>query len=119
MAGLAIFGAPWLSQALLTARRGPTFAFAMVVLMGWYLNRHRRPPAVAVVVSGFLLGWLVLFLVANRGNIYLGSDFDVADIGCYALGTALGMAIAAGLRRLPPRAPSTGKIPDGVPERFP
>jgi hypothetical protein len=23
------------------------------------------------------LGWLVLFLVTNRGNIYLGSDFDV------------------------------------------
>jgi len=73
----ALFGLPWLSQALLTARRGPTFAFAMVVLMGWYLNRNRRPPAVAFVVSGFLLGWLVLFLVANRSNIYLGSDFDV------------------------------------------
>jgi hypothetical protein len=26
---------------------------------------------------GLALGWLVLFLVANRGSIYLGSDFDV------------------------------------------
>jgi hypothetical protein len=40
----ALFGLPWLSQAILTARRGPTFAFAVVVLMGWYLNRNRRPP---------------------------------------------------------------------------
>ena len=72
-----MFGLPWLTQALLTARRGPTFAICVVVLMGWYLNRNRRPPAVAMMVCGFLLGWLVLFLVANRGSIYLGSDFDV------------------------------------------
>lgn len=72
-----IFGLPWLTQALLTARRGPTFAIAVVVVMGWYLNRNRRPPVVLMVASGFLLGWLVLFLVANRGNIYLGSDFDM------------------------------------------
>jgi hypothetical protein len=72
-----MFGLPWLTQALLTARRGPTFAICVVVLMGWYLNRNRRPPAVAMMACGFLLGWLVLFLVANRGSIYLGSDFDV------------------------------------------
>ena len=41
---IALFGLPWISQALLTARRGPTFAFAIVVLMGWYLNRAKRPP---------------------------------------------------------------------------
>ena len=73
----ALFGLPWLTQALLTARRGPTFAIVVVVLMGWYLNRNRRPPVLAVLAVGFLLGWLVLFLVANRGNIYLGSDFDM------------------------------------------
>jgi len=72
-----LFGTPWLVQALLTARRGPTFAIAVIVLMGWYLNRDRRPPAVAMLATGLLLGWLILFLVANRGNIYLGSDFDV------------------------------------------
>ncbi|HEX4166828.1 MAG TPA: hypothetical protein VHZ55_15285 [Bryobacteraceae bacterium] len=71
------FGLPWLTQALLTARRGPTFAFIVIVLMGWYLNRNRRPPVVAMLLCGFLLGWLVLFLVANRGNIYLGSNFDM------------------------------------------
>ena len=71
------FGLPWLTQALLTARRGPTFAITVVVVMGWYLNRNRRPPVVVMAVSGFMLGWLVLFLVANRGSIYLGSDFDM------------------------------------------
>lgn len=72
-----LFGLPWLVQAILTARRGPTFSFAVIVLMGWYLNRRRRPPVIAVAAAGFLLGWLVLFLLANRGNIYIGSSFDV------------------------------------------
>ncbi len=76
--GLAcLFGLPWLVQALLTARRGPTFAITVIVMMGWYLNRNRRPPVVAMLVSGFLLGWLVLFLVANRSNIYIGSNFEM------------------------------------------
>jgi hypothetical protein len=74
---LSLFGMPWLTQSILTARRGPTFALAVVLLMGWYMNRNRRPPALAVVATGLLLGWLTLFLVANRGNIYLGSDLDV------------------------------------------
>jgi hypothetical protein len=73
-----VFGLPWLTQALLTARRGPTFALVVVTLMGWYLNRRRRPPVVAMMAAGFLLGWLVLFLVANRSNIYLGSDFEMS-----------------------------------------
>ena len=76
LAGL--FSFPWLSQALLLARRGPTFAWVVVVLMGWYINRGKRPPIVAVGVTGLCLGWLVLFLVTNRGSIYLGSDFNVS-----------------------------------------
>jgi hypothetical protein len=74
---LALFAGPWTAQALLTARRGPTFGITVVISMGWYLMRNRRPPAVAAITTGLLLGWLVLFLVANRGSIYLGSDFDV------------------------------------------
>ncbi len=72
------FGLPWLAQALLMARRGPTFAISVIVLMGWFLLRNRRPPVLAVAVVGFLLGWLALFLVANRSSIYLGSDLDVS-----------------------------------------
>lgn len=74
---LAIFGFPWLSQALLMARRGPTFAFVVVVLMGWYTTRRKRPPVFAAGGLAFALGWLVLFLVTNRGSIYIGSSFDV------------------------------------------
>ncbi len=72
-----LFAAPWTAQAVLMARRGPTFAIVIVVLMSWYLNRRQRPPVLLVGVVGVALGWLVLFLVTNRGSIYLGSSFDV------------------------------------------
>lgn len=75
---ITAFGLPWLSQAVLMARRGPTFAFAVVMLMSWYLNRRRRPPILAMGALGLGLGWIVLFLVTNRSNIYLGSSFDVS-----------------------------------------
>ena len=80
-----VFGFPWVAQALLTARRGPTFAIAVIALMGWYLARRRRPPLVAMAAAGFLLGWLVLFLVTNRQSIHLGADLsdvttDVTEI---------------------------------------
>jgi len=74
---ITTFGFPWLSQALLMARRGPTFAFVLVVLMSWYMTRKTRPPVAAAGGLAFALGWLVLFLVTNRGSIYLGSSFDV------------------------------------------
>jgi len=79
---IGLYGFPWLSQALLMARRGPTFAFALIVLMGWYINRSKRPPILAVGALGLCLGWLVLFLVTNRNNIYLGSSFELStDVG--------------------------------------
>ncbi|MBB6143675.1 hypothetical protein HNQ77_001624 [Silvibacterium bohemicum] len=79
---MAVFGLPWLSSALLMARRGPTFALAAILLMGWYINRTKRPPLVAVGLAGACLGWLVLFLVTNRQSIYLGSNFDMkTDVG--------------------------------------
>ena len=74
---IAVFSLPWLSQALLMARRGPTFAYVLIVMMGWYFNRRKRPPILLVGLFGVCLGWLVLFLVTNRGAIYLGSNFDV------------------------------------------
>ena len=77
LAVITLYGTPWLSQALLMARRGPTFAVVLVVLMGWYFNRSKRPPILAVALLGGCLGWLVLFLVTNRSSIYLGSSFDV------------------------------------------
>ena len=79
---ITAFSLPWLSQALLMARRGPTFAFVLVLLMAWYFNRKKRPPILAFATIGVALGWLVLFLVTNRSAIYLGSSFDVStDVG--------------------------------------
>lgn len=79
---LAAFGLPWLSTAILMARRGPTFEFLIVLLMGWYINRAKRPPLLAVGVAGICIGWLVLFLVTNRQGIYLGSNQAMkTDIG--------------------------------------
>ena len=45
------FGLPWLSMSLLMARRGPTFEFIVVLLMGWYIGRKNRPPVVAMAVA--------------------------------------------------------------------
>lgn len=84
LVALIVFGTPWLAQAILTARRGPTFAIAVVVMMSWFLYRNRRPPVLATFGTGFLLGYLALFLVSNRSNIYIGSEqeftTDVTDI---------------------------------------
>jgi hypothetical protein len=74
---LLVFGLPWLSSALLMGRRGPTFALSVVLLMGWYVNRTKRPPLLAVAAGGLCLGWFVLFLVTNRHSIYLGSSFEM------------------------------------------
>jgi hypothetical protein len=74
---IGLFSFPWLSQALLMARRGPTFAFVVIVLMGWFTTTRKRPPVFAAGSLAVALGWLVLFLVTNRGSIYLGSSFDV------------------------------------------
>lgn len=74
---ITVYSLPWLSQALLMARRGPTFAYVLIVMMGWYFHRSKRPPILLVGLFGVCLGWLVLFLVTNRGAIYLGSNFDV------------------------------------------
>ncbi len=72
----AIFALPWITQALLTSRRGPTFAIVTVLAMGWYLTRGRRPASIAVILAGGMMGYLVLFLVTNRNNIHLGADLQ-------------------------------------------
>ena len=58
-------------------RRGPTFCLVIVLLMSWYFNRGKRPPVFTFGLGGLALGWLVLFLVTNRQNLYLGSDFHM------------------------------------------
>ena len=76
---IAVFGLPWTASAVLMGRRGPTFAFCIILAMGWYFNRTKRPPLLVIAVGGFCLGWLVLFLVTNRSQLYLGSNFNMKD----------------------------------------
>ena len=75
------FSLPWTVNALLMGRRGPTFSLAVVLLMSWYINRRKRPPILVVGIAGCVLGWFVLFLVTNRSQLYIGSNFDFdADV---------------------------------------
>ena len=73
---LAVFVLPILSQALLGSRRGPTFAIAAVLIMGWFLYRNTRPSSVTAVLGGVAISYLILFLIANRNQIHFGSDFE-------------------------------------------
>ncbi len=88
VAMMLLFVGPWGIQALFTARRGPTFMIFIMVAMGWYLNRGKRPSLVATGAAGLVLGMLLLFLVTNRGNIYMGSEqqltTDVSGIAAKA-----------------------------------
>lgn len=71
---VAAFSAPYLMQGLLGAQRGPTAIVCLTLGLSWYLARHKRPKLVTVVSAGAGLGLLMLFLVINRGAIYLGSE---------------------------------------------
>lgn len=71
---MILFIAPWMVQAVFTSRRGPTFMITIILALGWYMNRWKRPSLAFAGAAGLLLGFLLLFLVTNRGNIYLGSD---------------------------------------------
>lgn len=75
-AWIALFSFPLLTQGLLGARRGPTAMILIVLIMGWYLTHKRRPALKTLITSSLALGMLLLFLVVNRNEIYLGSDFS-------------------------------------------
>lgn len=72
---IAICVAPVFIHAILGARRGPAF-LALVVAGGGYIYFLRKRVQLSAVVSaGLAIGFLMLFLVANRSSIYIGSDF--------------------------------------------
>ena len=71
---ILLFALPSFMQGLLGARRGPTFMLFATLGMAWYLYRNRRPALFRMVVGSTCLGYLILFLVANRDSIYLGSS---------------------------------------------
>lgn len=64
-----------LAHGLLASRRGPTFNILAALIVTWYMARAIRPRLVAALAVGALGGFLLLFLVTFRGEIFLGSDF--------------------------------------------
>ncbi len=71
---MAIALLPRLGHGLLGARRSPTFLALVGVGVMSCLVRARRPQLGAALVAGLALGLLLLFLLANRERIYLGTD---------------------------------------------
>jgi hypothetical protein len=71
---VAVFMLPLFVQGLLGARRGPTF-LALAGVAGSYILVFRpRIPFVAAASGALAVGMLLLWLVANRDAIYLGSN---------------------------------------------
>jgi hypothetical protein len=81
---ICIFAAPLLMHGILGARRGPTAMVLVAAVVGWYFIRFKRPKLLLVVTGSVVLGTLMLFLVANRDTIYLGSDFEFEGTSSYA-----------------------------------
>lgn len=81
---IVLFAIPLLIHGLLGARRGPTALVLIALIFSWYLVRFRRPALPQVFAGAFSLGLLLLFLVANRGNIHLGSDLNFQGTQSYA-----------------------------------
>ena len=50
---------------------------AAVLSLGRYMSRRKRPSLLLTCAAGLSLGFLMLFLVSNRQNIYLGSDREL------------------------------------------
>ncbi len=71
-----VLASPFIAQGFLGGRRGPTFLIASSIGLSWYMMRRQRPRLLVMITSGILLGTLLLFIVANRGSFYLGSDFQ-------------------------------------------
>ena len=72
---------PLLGHGLLGARRGPTFMALVGVGVMWYLVRARRPRLGAALLGGLAVGLLLLFLLANRDHIYLGTQAEFTGAG--------------------------------------
>lgn len=68
---------PLLVQGFLGARRGPTFLAITGVAASYILAFRPRIPFVVVIAAGGAIGALLLWLVANRDAIYIGSHEEL------------------------------------------
>ncbi|MGE3314267.1 MAG: hypothetical protein AB7O26_04050 [Planctomycetaceae bacterium] len=73
----AVFASPMLMHGLFGARRGPTFMVLAAVLVAWYVRLRKRVSLWKVTTRFGLICLLAMFLVSQRRNIYIGSDFDL------------------------------------------
>ena len=76
-AWIGLFALPLLIHGILGARRGPVLVIAFTMVMGYFLSRRKRPSFALVTLGGAVLGLGVLLLVANRTELYLGSQLDL------------------------------------------
>jgi hypothetical protein len=67
------FVLPLLIHGILGARRGPTFVGLATVAASYIIIFRPRIPFVVGISGAAATGFLLLYLVANRGSIYLGS----------------------------------------------
>jgi len=72
-----LFASPHLMMASLGGRRGPAFLIICTLLVSWYLARNRRPSLRSMITTIGVLGALMLFLLSNRHNIYIGSNLEI------------------------------------------
>jgi hypothetical protein len=75
---MTVFMTPMVVQAVATSRRGPTFMIAVILAMGWFMNKKTRPSLALTAAAGLALGFLMLFLVSNRGTIYAGTNDELS-----------------------------------------
>lgn len=71
-----VTASPHLIMATLGGRRGPAF-LVLITLAGCYTLVRRRTPRVSTVVAGLaIVGIFLIFLLTQRKNIHLGSEFE-------------------------------------------
>ena len=73
---IALCLAPTLTHAILGARRGPFFLSVIMAAGGYFYFLRKRISLPVLIGGGLATGLTMLFLVANRESIYLGSDFS-------------------------------------------
>jgi oligosaccharide repeat unit polymerase len=72
-----IIASPQLIQGTLGGRRGPIFLSIMVLFLAWFLARGRIPKLRTLMIGVGVAGFAVLFVMSQRGYLYLGSGGEV------------------------------------------
>ena len=74
---------PHLMHGTLGGRRGPLFVSTMSLFFSWFLAKGRLPNIRQLAIVATVLPLMMIFLVVNRQDIYVGSDFDLSTDGVY------------------------------------